>query len=342
MPSPTAPPGLKIPTFDEPHDELSLLQDWCAEVTLKREDKGLYGRYYSEPYTSSGSWHEDRRGSVPLHDEMLPDLDFVEVTNLGLEFVALTDDALCALQMDEPMEIGEPLGKQAKGGGKGSRSVGVMQSIRGHDTASAPSFPEFGSGSIDESAATIKNGYGYLEGPSLKARPRLTTKSDPCVPPVILDRLAASSTSSNAPTQRPESGTTTFMLRNIPNRVKVEDIQDRISSLGFGDTFDFLYMPLDLQSKQNKGYAFVNLMNETVAADFQRRFSGVQFEGRLSTKEVLVCKAAAQGVVPTLRTIKHSNWSKKEHMPIVRVEGKLMHLTPLAACEILRIKEHYG
>jgi RNA recognition motif-containing protein len=159
------------------------------------------------------------------------------------------------------------------------------------------------------------------------------------VPPVNTRRGNA------APAAAPEShanGTTTFMLRNIPNRVKVEDIQDRICALGFGDAFDFLYMPLDLQSKQNKGYAFVNLINEREAEAFAERFNGAKFEGRLSSKEVQVCKATAQGVLPTLYTIKHSNWSKKEHMPIVRVEGKLMYLTPLAACEILRIKEHYG
>jgi RNA recognition motif-containing protein len=132
------------------------------------------------------------------------------------------------------------------------------------------------------------------------------------------------------------------MIRNIQIGLMFVDIQKRLCDLGFAETFDFLYMPLDLQSKQNKGYAFVNLINESVATEFAKRFSGIKFEGRLSSKEVHVCKAAAQGLLPTLRTITHSNWAKKEHMPIVRIEGQLMHLTPLAACELLRIKEQYG
>jgi hypothetical protein len=99
---------------------------------------------------------------------------------------------------------------------------------------------------------------------------------------------------------------TTFMLRNIPNRMKVVDLQQRICDLGFGDTYDFLYVPFDLRSEQNKGYAFVNLVTQSVAMDFAKRFNGTKFDGfngRLSSKEVLVCNAAAQGVAENLRRI---------------------------------------
>ena len=39
---------------------------------------------------------------------------------------------------------------------------------------------------------------------------------------------------------------------------EVEALQQRMCDLGFGETYDFLYMPFDLQSEQNKGYAFVH------------------------------------------------------------------------------------
>jgi RNA recognition motif-containing protein len=139
-----------------------------------------------------------------------------------------------------------------------------------------------------------------------------------------------------------EKGTTTFMLRNIPNRLTAADLIKKISCLGFQENFDFFYMPLDLQSKQNKGYAFINLLDDEIAAKFLNCVNGTQIEGRLSSKEIHVCTAAAQGLLENLCRITHTNWSKKEHMPLVRVDGHLMHMTPLAACEMLRIQEKYA
>ena len=95
-------------------------------------------------------------------------------------------------------------------------------------------------------------------------------------------------------------------------------------------------MPFDLQSQQNKGYAFVNLVTESVAMDFKKRINGTKFEGRLSSKEVLVCNAVAQGVAENLRTITHSNWLKHEQMPVVKWEGHLIRMPPRAALEMLR------
>jgi hypothetical protein len=263
-----------------------------------------------------------------------PDSDFAFLEEFANEHVQYINMNGGEASSGEPMEIGAPKSRET---GQIQKGFDSNDSLQGHDTTN----PTFGHVSVTHdqrksrleswSTASINSSYLQAVTPQNQPRPR----SDPCLPEISADRVAASF-------NRQESGITTFMLRNIPNRVKVEDIQDRICALGFGETYDFLYMPLDLQSKQNKGYAFVNLINERVAAEFAERFNGTRFEGRLSTKEVLVCEATAQGVVPTLRTIKHSNWSKKEHMPIVRVEGKLMHLTPLAACEILRIKAQYG
>jgi hypothetical protein len=284
-------------------------------------------QYFGEPLDELAllkSWCEEVE---PRNEEppTLPERDAVseahEFLNTDWDYITIDDKDM---QWGEPMEIGE-INVIDLGSNKKKAKGESYDSLRGHDTTNPSIYVNTLNTSTIDTWSTADT-----FAPQITQHGR--ARSDPCVPEIRTDRAAS----------RQEGRTTTFMLRNIPNRVKVEDIQDRISSLGFGDTFDFLYMPLDLQSKQNKGYAFINLVNESVAADFAERFNGTRFEGRLSTKEVLVCKATAQGVLPTLRTIKHSNWSKKEHMPIVRVEGKLMHLTPLAACEILRIKAQYG
>ena len=98
---------------------------------------------------------------------------------------------------------------------------------------------------------------------------------------------------------------------------------------------------MDQQAKHNKGYAFINLINQDIAWQFVEHFNGVRFEGA-SSKSVHICRARAQGVLPNLRTLTHTNWSKKEHMPIFRIQGELLHLTPLAAYELLRIEREYG
>jgi hypothetical protein len=148
--------------------------------------------------------------------------------------------------------------------------------------------------------------------------------------------------SGSASSDSPAAGISSFMLRGIPNRLKVEVLLDRIYSTGFGESFDFFYMPLDTTGRQNKGYAFINFTDEKEAAEFLRRFNGMRFECRASTKEIQVCKADAQGRLENLQTITHSNWSQKQHMPLVRVDGRLMHLTPLAAIEILRMEKQHG
>jgi hypothetical protein len=112
-----------------------------------------------------------------------------------------------------------------------------------------------------------------------------------------------------------------------------------IVSIGFEDSIDFLYMPLDMYGKQNKGYAFINFLDSDQGVEFARRIRGKQFEGRESSKKLQVCRAAAQGILANLRTIKHANWSMEEHMPLVRIDGNLMHTTPMAALDSVRVQD---
>lgn len=118
-----------------------------------------------------------------------------------------------------------------------------------------------------------------------------------------------------------------------------------IDSNGYTESVDFFYVPMDLQSKQNKGYAFINFVDAKIAAEFKERFDGARFgaalgeRDRRSCKAVQVWRASAQGVFANLLTLTHANWTKEEHMPLVRVDGRLTHLSPLAMRELLRTEE---
>jgi hypothetical protein len=66
---------------------------------------------------------------------------------------------------------------------------------------------------------------------------------------------------------------TTLMIRNIPNRCTQRGLIKTLEGLGFVDTFDFLYLPVDRGTLTSVGYAFVNFVT---AAHAERCFHVLQ------------------------------------------------------------------
>jgi hypothetical protein len=109
---------------------------------------------------------------------------------------------------------------------------------------------------------------------------------------------------------------------------------DMLNNVGLGsDYYDFFYMPHDGRAKFTKGYAFINIIERDLGKEFTRRVDGMEIDGGSvnKNKRVQVFSAAEQGVIRNLLTIQHTNWAKKEQFPLVRIEGSLKHLTPIAA-----------
>jgi len=52
---------------------------------------------------------------------------------------------------------------------------------------------------------------------------------------------------------------TTLMIRNLPNMYSRDDILALLVSRGFAGKFNFMYYPVDFQTHQALGYAFVNM-----------------------------------------------------------------------------------
>lgn len=67
---------------------------------------------------------------------------------------------------------------------------------------------------------------------------------------------------------------TTVMLRNMPNNYNRHMLIDLLNAEGFESQFDFLYLPVDFQSRASLGYAFVNLQDEATAHRFWDTFDG--------------------------------------------------------------------
>jgi len=67
---------------------------------------------------------------------------------------------------------------------------------------------------------------------------------------------------------------TTVMLRNLPNNYTRAMLVKFLSDEGFGDRYDFLYLPIDFRTRAALGYAFVNLVGPDVVQHFWKAFEG--------------------------------------------------------------------
>jgi RNA recognition motif-containing protein len=119
-----------------------------------------------------------------------------------------------------------------------------------------------------------------------------------------------------------EKPPTTLMIRNIPNRYTQNELILELEALGFGGTFDFLYVPLDKGTMSNVGYAFVNFVDPQAAAKCMESFHGYHFKRhrKVSGKIAAVSIAHLQGLEANLAHYKNAavNTAKmKQRRPLV-------------------------
>merc|ERR1719421_235604 len=65
---------------------------------------------------------------------------------------------------------------------------------------------------------------------------------------------------------------TTVMLRNLPATYTRTMLVEMLNSEGFGEAYDFVYLPTDFRNNSNFGYAFVNLVTHEIAKDVSAHF----------------------------------------------------------------------
>lgn len=87
----------------------------------------------------------------------------------------------------------------------------------------------------------------------------------------------------------------TVMMRNLPNRVTQDSLLIAINEAGFSGSYDFVYLPIDPDTKTNRGYAFINLISPGHALMFGMHFEGWTFSNFKSQKVVSVVPAVVQG-----------------------------------------------
>jgi len=113
-----------------------------------------------------------------------------------------------------------------------------------------------------------------------------------------------------------QADATTLMIRNIPNRYSQDELIDELEGLGFSDTFDFFYAPIDVGTMGNVGYAFVNFVDAAAARRCHEVLDGFTFEKHLKSttsrrRAAKVSVAHLQGLEANLKHYEKSAASKK-------------------------------
>ncbi|KAI3419825.1 Phosphatidylinositol 4-phosphate 5-kinase [Psidium guajava] len=134
------------------------------------------------------------------------------------------------------------------------------------------------------------------------------------------------------------NGSTTVMIRNIPNQFKRKDllyILDKhceeanamADSAEDQSKYDFVYLPVDFKTKANKGYAFVNFTNPTGASGMYRAYHNFRWEclpiknlNFWSRKVCEISPAKIQGKVALACSFKNRAFPCREYQPLVATE----------------------
>lgn len=109
-------------------------------------------------------------------------------------------------------------------------------------------------------------------------------------------------------------GYTTVMLRNIPNRYNRAMLVERLDQ-GYQGHYDFVYLPIDFNSRCNVGYAFINFRTPAMASKFMSEFHGAKTKlvlpGFSSSKVCEVSYARVQGRHANLENLRDEKFIEK-------------------------------
>lgn len=86
----------------------------------------------------------------------------------------------------------------------------------------------------------------------------------------------------------------TVMIRGIPCKCSREDILEAVEELGFGQKYDFFYVPL--RRGRSLGYAFIGFPASQVTKEFAKTMTGYKFSNKTSSKTITVVPASVQGL----------------------------------------------
>jgi hypothetical protein len=111
---------------------------------------------------------------------------------------------------------------------------------------------------------------------------------------------------------------TTIMIKNIPNKYD-QTMLLKVLDTKYKGMYDFFYLPIDFRNRCNLGYAFVNFVNSSDAADLYEEFHLHKWSDFNSKKVCEVTYARVQGQNALLEHFKNSKFpdDDKSCLPLV-------------------------
>lgn len=119
-------------------------------------------------------------------------------------------------------------------------------------------------------------------------RTPLSAKSRPFVPWILPDASAPNLKEHAAPVcadatpkgakiraQANQEIQTTVMLRGLPSTSTREQLIQLLDARGYLGLFNFVYLPVDFETSESVGYAFINLTKLKIAESFKESFEGL-------------------------------------------------------------------
>lgn len=99
---------------------------------------------------------------------------------------------------------------------------------------------------------------------------------------------------------------TTKMMKNIPISYTRQQLLDLLDNHGFRCKYNFVYLPVNFQTSELYGYAFVNFTSEEAATQFELQFAGFTAWGVESDKVCEVNGSAHQGLKANIMRYRNS------------------------------------
>jgi hypothetical protein len=91
----------------------------------------------------------------------------------------------------------------------------------------------------------------------------------------------------------------TVMLRHVPTKYNQESLLAEVEA-SFAGLFDFFYLPTNMKSKKNRGFAFINFTSAESARTFYASFHGQRLQQHSAqAKSLAVVPADVQGFEST-------------------------------------------
>lgn len=120
---------------------------------------------------------------------------------------------------------------------------------------------------------------------------------------------------------------TTLHVRNLPCYFTRASFVQLIDAQGLAGHYDFVYLPMDFQTRQSIGYAFVNFRTSVAALLFRAAMDGFSRWPVRSRKVCSVQWSQTQGLERNVRLVRNNGLMKKagipeEFKPTVFVDGQ--------------------